>query len=60
MSTEMETRFDFTDGQSYPLTEFVAAYGGSLDNPPEEWALADTRVDSTDGQTYTYVRNALN
>ena len=33
------------DGKAYSLNEFVEAYGGSLEKPPEEWQTAAPLAD---------------
>merc|ERR1712070_868312 len=35
-----ETRIDPADGVSYTLEDFVDAYGGSMEAPPQEWLSA--------------------
>eukprot|EP00928_Gymnodinium_smaydae_P066736 TRINITY_DN49701_c0_g1_i1.p2 TRINITY_DN49701_c0_g1~~TRINITY_DN49701_c0_g1_i1.p2 ORF type:complete len:109 (-),score=46.79 TRINITY_DN49701_c0_g1_i1:90-416(-) len=47
---EAERRLD-ADGCAYTLPEFVAEYGGSVQQPPKEWFL-ERRLDH-DGQAYT-------
>ena len=34
---KIERRKDSADGNMYDLDEFIAAYGGTRDRPPEEW-----------------------
>merc|ERR1712039_783316 len=45
-----ERRLD-GDGMAYTLAEFIAQYGGSVENPPVEWTT-ERRLDH-DGQAYT-------
>lgn len=48
-----ERRVDPTDDKLYSLYEFVEVYGGSAEEPPKEWLLAEQRVDVADGQLYS-------
>merc|ERR1719215_579903 len=47
---DQERRLD-GDGMAYTLSEFVAQYGGSVENPPLQWTT-ERRLDH-DGQAYT-------
>ena len=42
-------RVDPADGERHTLDEFIEAYGGSADVPPEQWLLAEMRVDAAEG-----------
>ena len=36
----MELRIDPADGGAYTLADFLAEYGGSEEDPPEQWTAA--------------------
>eukprot|EP00927_Polykrikos_kofoidii_P050533 TRINITY_DN4442_c0_g1_i1.p2 TRINITY_DN4442_c0_g1~~TRINITY_DN4442_c0_g1_i1.p2 ORF type:complete len:257 (-),score=69.08 TRINITY_DN4442_c0_g1_i1:1182-1952(-) len=38
LSKGIERRVDPVDGQAYTLAEFCQEYGGSMENPPDQWA----------------------
>jgi len=56
-----ERRIDPEDGCEYYIEDFIAQYGGSINEPPAEWLHAqpeihyhtDKRVDAADGNLYT-------
>eukprot|EP00662_Eupelagonemidae_sp_cell21_P008294 gene8294-5790_t len=39
-SRKPEHRIDPSDDKAYPLRDYVAVYGGSLDAPPSQWFAA--------------------